>query len=37
LLSEMLTSYSNIQTWKVEKASVMPPTTVEGLIKMDII
>ena len=37
LLSEMLTSYSNIQKWNVEQASVTPPTTVKGLIKMDII
>ena len=37
LLSEMLKSYSNIQKWKIEPASVTPPTTVEGLIRMDII
>ena len=37
LLSEMLKSYSNIQNWEIEPASVTPPTTVEGLIIMDII
>lgn len=37
LLSEMLKSYSNIQKWKTEQASVTPPTTVKGLIRMDII
>ena len=37
LLSEMLKSYSNIQKWKIEPASVTPPTTVNGLIEMDII
>ena len=37
LLSEMLKSYSNIQTWNIEHVSVTPPTTVKGLIKMDII
>ena len=37
LLSEMLKSYSNIQNWKIEKAPVTPPTTVKGLIQMDII
>lgn len=37
LLSEMLKSYSNIQKWKIGPASVTPPTTVEGLIRMDII
>lgn len=37
LLSEMLKSYSNIQNWNIEQVSVTPPTTVEGLIRMDII
>ena len=37
LLSEMLKSYSKIQEWKTEQASVTPPTTVKGLIRMDII
>ena len=37
LLSEMLKSYSSIQTWNIEHVSVTPPTTVKGLIKMDII
>ena len=37
LLSEMLKSYSNIQNWNMEQVSVTPPTTVEGLIRMDII
>ena len=37
LLSEMLKSYENIQKWKIEPASVTPPTTVNGLIEMDII
>jgi translation elongation factor P/translation initiation factor 5A len=37
LLSEMLKSYENIQNWEIEPASVTPPTTVKGLIKMEII
>lgn len=37
LFSEMLKSYSKIQTWEIEQAFVTPPTTVKGLIKMDII
>ena len=37
LLSEMLRSYSNIQKWETEPASVTPPTTVKGLPEMDII
>lgn len=37
LFSEMLKSYSNMQKWKTEQASVTPPTTVKGLMKMDII
>ena len=37
LLSEMLKSYDNIQKWEIEPASVTPPTTVKGLIRMDII
>lgn len=37
LLSEMLKSYSNTKNWKYEPASVIPPTTIEGLIRMDII
>lgn len=37
LLSEMLKSYSNIHTWNSEPASVTPPTTIKGLIRMDII
>ena len=37
LLSEMLKSYSNIHTWNSEPASVTPPTTINGLIRMDII
>lgn len=37
LFSDMLKSYSNIQNWNIENASVMPPTTVKGLIRMDII
>ena len=37
LFSEMLKSYSNIHNWDIEQASVTPPTTIKGLIKMDII
>ena len=37
LLSEMLKSYDTIRTWETEPASVAPPTTIEGLIKLDII
>ena len=37
LLSEMLKSYSNMQEWKTEQASVTPPATIEGLIRIDII
>ena len=37
LFSEMLKSYSNMQKWKTEQASVTPPTTVKGLMKIDII
>ena len=37
LLSELLKSYSNIQNWNIEQTSVTPPTTIKGLIRMDII
>lgn len=37
LLSEMLKSYDTIRTWETEPAYVTPPTTIEGLIKLDII
>lgn len=37
LFSEMLMSYRSIEKWDIEPASVTPPTTVEGLIRIDII
>lgn len=37
ILSDMLKLYSNTRNWEIEQASVNPPTTIEGLIRMDII
>lgn len=37
LLSEMLKSYSKIQTWEIEPVFVTPPKTIKGLTQIDII